>query len=251
MDDSVILTTKPIGRWGERFWTTITYNGFPDMFQGCIFPKTYFHASLTGYIVGMLFTLGVMQVYGHAQPALLYLVPGTLGALWGTALFKGDIKAMWEYTEAEEEEEEKSDGKDEEKAFGWFEWTKSWFVGGSVTKSPQPKVDNQTSNGRPSGQRNFTSVKTKEEESHNTNRSFARDHKSELIFFSVELSRRIMKEASEEDEDDKAVAYRTRSKAAKSETEGHDTPEEHVAKRTRARTKNTESRSSTDLGETW
>ena len=34
----------------------------------------------------MLFMLGVMQVYGHTQPALLYLVPGTLGMLWDTAL---------------------------------------------------------------------------------------------------------------------------------------------------------------------
>jgi minor histocompatibility antigen H13 len=232
----------------------MTYNGVPDAFQGCIFPKTYFYASLTGYIVGMLFTLGVMQVYGQAQPALLYLVPGTLGALWGTALFKGDIKAMWEYTEAEEEEEEKSDGKDEEKAFEWYEWTKSWFIGGSVTKVPQPKVDDQTSNGRPTGQRNLTNVKTKEEESYKTKRSFARDGKSELISFSVELPRRVMKEASEEDEedeDDEAVAHRTRSKAAKSKTEGDDTPEKHVAKRTRARTKHKESRSSTDLGETW
>ena len=78
-----------IGRWGDRFWSSHT-----DALQGCIFPKTYFHASLIGYVVGMLFTLGVMQVYGHAQPALLYLVPGTLGMLWGTALIKGDIKTM-------------------------------------------------------------------------------------------------------------------------------------------------------------
>ena len=28
---------------------------------------------------------------------------GVLGALWGTALIKGDIKSLWNYDEAEEE----------------------------------------------------------------------------------------------------------------------------------------------------
>ncbi|MCJ1363766.1 hypothetical protein MMC16_002875 [Acarospora aff. strigata] len=104
------------GCWGERFWIgqSHVYAGSQHM-EGRIFPKTYFHASLRGYVVGMLVTLGVMQIAGHAQPALLYLVPGVLGSLWGTALLRGDLKEMWEYTEASEEEDEAAQGKEQSK----------------------------------------------------------------------------------------------------------------------------------------
>jgi minor histocompatibility antigen H13 len=40
-----------------------------------------------------------MRIWDHGQPALLYLVPGVLGTLWGTALVRGEWKLMWEYTE--------------------------------------------------------------------------------------------------------------------------------------------------------
>ncbi|KAL9117215.1 MAG: hypothetical protein Q9187_006249, partial [Circinaria calcarea] len=101
------------GGWGERFWLrTQDY----DRIDGGVFPKTYFHASVVGYVLGMLCTLGVMQVYQHGQPALLYLVPAVLGSLWGTALFKGDLKTMWEYSEADEEDKLKGDEKLDSKA---------------------------------------------------------------------------------------------------------------------------------------
>ncbi|KAF2810372.1 uncharacterized protein BDZ99DRAFT_462948 [Mytilinidion resinicola] len=100
------------GRWSEHFWTH-TWTGRP-LFSFLLasqqphftFPKTYFNASLVGYVVGMLTTLGVMQIYGHAQPALLYLVPGVLVSIWGTALVRGELKEMWDYSEAIDEEEE-------------------------------------------------------------------------------------------------------------------------------------------------
>ena len=101
------------GGWGERFWLRSQDH---DRIDGGVFPKTYFHASIVGYILGMLCTLGVMQVYQHGQPALLYLVPGVLGSLWGMALVKGDLKAMWEYSEANEEGESKTDEKLDSKA---------------------------------------------------------------------------------------------------------------------------------------
>jgi minor histocompatibility antigen H13 len=47
----------------------------------------------------MLTTLAVLKIYNHAQPALLYLVPGVLIALWGTALVRGELPLMWAYTE--------------------------------------------------------------------------------------------------------------------------------------------------------
>ena len=89
--------------WGERFWLDHRMHG---EFEGGAFPKPYFYASVIGYIIGMLCTLGVMHVFKHGQPALLYLVPGVLLSLWGTALLRGELKNMWEYTEAEDEKAE-------------------------------------------------------------------------------------------------------------------------------------------------
>ena len=92
------------GGWGERFWVGKRRSNTEIQQHGGSFPKTYFHASLMGYVTGMLCTLGVMQVFKHAQPALLYLVPGVLGSLWSTALIKGDTTTMWEYAENEDED---------------------------------------------------------------------------------------------------------------------------------------------------
>ncbi|KLJ10983.1 minor histocompatibility antigen H13 [Blastomyces silverae] len=116
------------GRWGERFWTTWFTStsryapiAYPQRLDGKLtfheaknFPKTYFHASIVGYVIGMLATLLAMQISHHAQPALLYLVPGVLGSLWITALVRGDINEMWNFSDAveEEEENEAEKGKD-------------------------------------------------------------------------------------------------------------------------------------------
>ncbi|MCJ1421704.1 hypothetical protein MMC32_008070 [Xylographa parallela] len=109
--EKVVKTTyRPAtGGWGERYWL-----GSKAVLEGGSFPKTYFHASIVGYIIGMICTLGVMHVYQHGQPALLYLVPGVLCSLWGTALFRGEIKTMWAYTEAEEADKQ-NPAKDAEK----------------------------------------------------------------------------------------------------------------------------------------
>jgi minor histocompatibility antigen H13 len=101
------------GGWGERFWTNRTLE--PAEFKAKRFPKTYFHASLVGYVIGMIATLIVMQVAEHAQPALLYLVPGVLTSLWGTALIKGDLKLLWEYNEAWEEDQDKDEKKEQKR----------------------------------------------------------------------------------------------------------------------------------------
>jgi minor histocompatibility antigen H13 len=60
-------------------------------------------------------TLGVMMVWNHAQPALLYLVPGVLGSLWLTALARGELDLMWSYTEDIGEEEKSKDKKKSDK----------------------------------------------------------------------------------------------------------------------------------------
>jgi len=91
------------GNWAEWFYTaTPRRNQSPSLpaHLSSSFPKTYFHASMIGYVIGMMTTLVVMSVFQHAQPALLYLVPSVLISTWGTALVRGDLKAMREYNEA-------------------------------------------------------------------------------------------------------------------------------------------------------
>ncbi|TKA69865.1 hypothetical protein B0A55_08922 [Friedmanniomyces simplex] len=88
------------GYSGDRFWTArLPTSSRPEKLNAS-FPKPYFYASMIGYTVGMLTTLVVMSVYQHAQPALLYLVPGVLVSLWGTALVRGEVMAMWGFSEA-------------------------------------------------------------------------------------------------------------------------------------------------------
>jgi minor histocompatibility antigen H13 len=96
------------GQWGERFWTSGSKE--TTVADGARFPKVYFKASLVGYTIGMLVTVAIMKVWKHGQPALLYLVPAVLGALWGTAFIRGEWRLMWEYTE-----DGSLDGEGEEK----------------------------------------------------------------------------------------------------------------------------------------
>ncbi|THY59502.1 peptidase A22B, signal peptide peptidase [Aureobasidium pullulans] len=135
------------GHWGNKFWTTSwigrsllpEYEPSKKLSRNPIptFSKPYFYASIVGYILGMCVTLGIMQVFKHAQPALLYLVPGVLGSLWLTALVRGEIKQMWAFSEASDEEEEEQDKKkdakkdagkkdgDKKECTSW--WSKSFF----------------------------------------------------------------------------------------------------------------------------
>ncbi|KAL3449266.1 signal peptide peptidase-domain-containing protein [Aspergillus insuetus] len=109
------------GAWGERFWAPSAKLNEPQLEipynDARSFPKTYFKASLVGYTVGMVTTLAVMQIFDHPQPALLYLVPGILISLWGTALIKGQVHEMWEFSEGEEDEE---DAATSDKGHGLF-----------------------------------------------------------------------------------------------------------------------------------
>ena len=51
----------------------------------------------------------VMIHFKAAQPALLYLVPACLGSSLTTALVRGEMKALFAYSEEVEEENEKKD----------------------------------------------------------------------------------------------------------------------------------------------
>lgn len=102
------------GRWGERFWTSTLFSltpatksqSYPDYVKGTLFAKPYFHASLIGYTLGLALAGVMVQIYYQAQPALLYLVPGVLGAIIITAVRRGELGDLWNYEEGKEDEEE-------------------------------------------------------------------------------------------------------------------------------------------------
>ncbi|XP_028106728.1 signal peptide peptidase-like 3 isoform X2 [Camellia sinensis] len=58
----------------------------------------YFLWSTIGYGSGVFFTyLGLYLMNGHGQPALLYLVPCTLGVSVILGLVRGELKDLWNY----------------------------------------------------------------------------------------------------------------------------------------------------------
>jgi minor histocompatibility antigen H13 len=131
------------GHWGSRIWTLgLEKSLLPKPLATVGFPKPYFVASLVGYVIGMIATLLVMSIWQHAQPALLYLVPGVLISIWSTALVRGEAKQMWNYeeevgggaaaednaakTKAESEFESKDDRKPAE---SWLDYVKYEVVG--------------------------------------------------------------------------------------------------------------------------
>jgi minor histocompatibility antigen H13 len=119
------------GRWSDRFWTH-SFIGRP-LWSGSVpstksgqsgtkkeeppftFPKTYFNAALVGYVGGLIATLCALHLMNHAQPALLWLVPGVLISLWSTALVRGEVGLMWNYSEEIIEQEDKHGNKDKDK----------------------------------------------------------------------------------------------------------------------------------------
>lgn len=80
-------------------------------------PKHYFYAVNFGYLLAIIATIVVMLVFDHGQPALLYLVPGCILAVLGTAFAKNEFSTMWEFSEdfyitpEVEDDEPAADGK--------------------------------------------------------------------------------------------------------------------------------------------
>lgn len=92
------------GNWGDWFWTRrfmflLSPTDAPPSVRASSFKKTYFYASFGGYLLGMLVTLAMLLMFKRGQPALLYLVPGVLGATYLTAIVRGEFKSLWKYTE--------------------------------------------------------------------------------------------------------------------------------------------------------
>lgn len=63
--------------------------------------KHYFRAVLVGYLIAIVCTIVVMLVFDHGQPALLYLVPGCILTVLGTAVSKGELNYLFEFSEDE------------------------------------------------------------------------------------------------------------------------------------------------------
>ncbi|KAH8662311.1 signal peptide peptidase-domain-containing protein [Xylariales sp. PMI_506] len=98
---------NPQGQWGNRFWSfklwgsgsNVASQQFAPAVKAASFPKPYFYAAMFGYLVAMMVTLAMLLLFKHAQPALLYLVPGVVSAVWITGAVRGELKNMWQYTE--------------------------------------------------------------------------------------------------------------------------------------------------------
>jgi len=81
--------------------------------------RIYFYSTLVAYFLGLMATIFVMQVFKHAQPALLYLVPACLVTPMMVALFRGELKTLFAYEdnpeEIKEKDEKDSSSKDKKK----------------------------------------------------------------------------------------------------------------------------------------
>lgn len=75
----------------------------------------YFYSAFAGYAAGLVATIVVMNVFKAAQPALLYIVPGVLGATFAHALVRGEVGALFHWQEKEhheQKEEAKAEAQD-------------------------------------------------------------------------------------------------------------------------------------------
>eukprot|EP00325_Prymnesiales_sp_UTEX-LB-985_P022019 CAMPEP_0174721196 /NCGR_PEP_ID=MMETSP1094-20130205/35554_1 /TAXON_ID=156173 /ORGANISM="Chrysochromulina brevifilum, Strain UTEX LB 985" /LENGTH=350 /DNA_ID=CAMNT_0015921833 /DNA_START=14 /DNA_END=1066 /DNA_ORIENTATION=- len=72
--------------------------------------RPYFISNLIAYEIGLVATVGVMHFFDAAQPALLYLVPACIGTSLLTALARGEVKDVINFTrEPKEKAEVKTD----------------------------------------------------------------------------------------------------------------------------------------------
>jgi minor histocompatibility antigen H13 len=82
------------------------------------FPTPYFTAAMLSYPLAMIVCWVAMSISRHGQPALFYLVPSLLLAIWLTAWRRGEIKEAWAFHEemAEDVKDEKEKTTDKDSA---------------------------------------------------------------------------------------------------------------------------------------
>lgn len=212
------------GAWGERFWARLSppreLELEPPYHDARSFPKTYFKAGVVGYIAGMVTTLVAMHYSEHAQPALLYLVPGVLISLWGTALARGELRTMWDFSDAVEDEENETDKKKDQKESP-PKTSKGLFMRmltGEIANPPRPKEKHEKDNDSQETQKqpedknskipneNAPSEENKKEDSNDRGNRSSKDEETEdsgeLVCFSISLPRKSRPSKSENVEND-------------------------------------------------
>merc|ERR1719231_33230 len=80
-----------------------------DASRGLEASTPYFLCNLVAYELGLVTTVGIMHFFDAAQPALLYLVPACIGASLLTAAFRGELKALVNYSVEKAEAENKKE----------------------------------------------------------------------------------------------------------------------------------------------
>ena len=71
-------------------------------------PKSFFNASICGYIFGLIATIFVMTIFEAAQPALLYLVPGCVFSTAICGFINANFSEVVKYNEEDAFEEQKA-----------------------------------------------------------------------------------------------------------------------------------------------
>merc|ERR1712192_43691 len=66
--------------------------------------RGYFLPGLISYSLGLLATMVVLEITGAGQPALLYLVPCTLGTALTAGYCRGDLLSLWHGTPLADED---------------------------------------------------------------------------------------------------------------------------------------------------
>mmetsp|Transcript_29144 Transcript_29144/g.74031 ORF Transcript_29144/g.74031 Transcript_29144/m.74031 type:complete len:392 (-) Transcript_29144:176-1351(-) len=98
-----------------RFDASLHRNGGKERLTiDSAFPKPYFWRVYAGYLVSLLLSGLIMLGLKKAQPALLYLVPGTILTLVGSSYLRGQFKEMTAYNE-EDLNSEDADADDSKK----------------------------------------------------------------------------------------------------------------------------------------
>jgi len=106
-----LLWPKSVTFSGSRGYTMLGLGDvvIPGMFIGLALrydydrkggkSKAYFYGTLVGYILGLVVTMGVMHVFGKAQPALLYLSPGCILSFVITGVGRGEVVKAWKWVD--------------------------------------------------------------------------------------------------------------------------------------------------------
>lgn len=66
---------------------------------------------MIAYGASLVTTVVVMLHFGAAQPALLYIVPGVVGATMAQAALRGEWRALWDYKNRDWDEEDENGAK--------------------------------------------------------------------------------------------------------------------------------------------